>query len=187
MEQLKIAQKRQENYECARKEIGKYTDKSLTQKDIKIIHTLIMGLGSEQSNYRVGWGAPPVQKNGKSIYSPPDSALYSIPDEVEKLLDWYNNNSIDIAIEIAARMHWGFVKIHPFDNGNGRTARLLVSLILLSRGHSDVECRRLEEYLTSDTTKYYEALDDNFSYLGFDRVTQKWINYLDNAFECCKI
>lgn len=54
---------------------------------------------------------------------------------------------------LASRAHYGLVAIHPFVDGNGRTARLLMNLVLVRHGYPPA-CLRLE-----DRPRYYDALD----------------------------
>ncbi len=50
-----------------------------------------------------------------------------VSDSMDALLEWYNNRSQDLdPITRAAILHCEFIRIHPFADGNGRTARLLV-------------------------------------------------------------
>lgn len=60
--------------------------------------------------------------------------------KVSKLMDvffsWYNKNKNKIeAVDLAAKAHYRFVKIHPFIDGNGRIARVLSNLILMQAGY----------------------------------------------------
>ncbi|MFT3743963.1 MAG: Fic family protein [Pyrinomonadaceae bacterium] len=57
------------------------------------------------------------------------------------------------AVELAARFHHRFVWIHPFYDGNGRTARLLMNLLLMREGFPPAII------LVNDRRKYYRALD----------------------------
>lgn len=60
---------------------------------------------------------------------------YAKPEEVaakmEELVYWYNNEKELSVQEVAAYLHYRFVCIHPFDDGNGRVARLLMNYVLL--------------------------------------------------------
>ncbi|MGM0509406.1 MAG: Fic family protein, partial [Fusobacteriota bacterium] len=56
-------------------------------------------------------------------------------------------------IERAARLHTDFVKIHPFIDGNGRTARILLNFELIKAGYPIIIIRN------EDKVKYYESLD----------------------------
>ncbi len=65
---------------------------------------------------------------------------YTAPEEtpaaMSDLLDWYHK-SMDIMhpVQLAAELHYRFVCIHPFDDGNGRVARLLMNYVLLKFGY----------------------------------------------------
>ena len=77
-----------------------------------------------------------------------------VNNEIKELIKWYNDykNSRHI-IEVACIFHQRFVMIHPFDDGNGRTARELVNFILEKRGFPSVI------YKSKNVGKYYTALE----------------------------
>ncbi|QQK77610.1 Fic family protein [Salicibibacter cibarius] len=80
---------------------------------------------------------------------------YKIADDMEELIYWYtsaieNNHH---PIEIAAILHSKFVNIHPFLDGNGRTARLLMNFELMRAGYLPVIIQ------VDERQKYYEVLD----------------------------
>jgi Fic family protein len=54
---------------------------------------------------------------------------------MEKLVKWLNKEKMINIIEKACIFHYKFVAIHPFDDGNGRMARLLMNLILMKAGY----------------------------------------------------
>ncbi|QIL38321.1 Fic family protein [Pedobacter sp. HDW13] len=63
------------------------------------------------------------------------TAPADVPNEMNKLITWYNDNEeLEDPITLAATLHYKFVRIHPFDDGNGRTARLLMNYVLLRSG-----------------------------------------------------
>jgi Fic family protein len=65
------------------------------------------------------------------------AAVSKIPDEMQKLVAWYNENEKNLhPVELAATLHQRFVFIHPFVDGNGRVARLLMNLALLRNGYT---------------------------------------------------
>jgi Fic family protein len=65
------------------------------------------------------------------------AAVSKIPGEMQKLVKWYNDNEKELhPIELAATLHQRFVFIHPFVDGNGRVARLLMNLALLRNGYT---------------------------------------------------
>ena len=67
---------------------------------------------------------------------------FASPEQVKPamsdLIDWYRKteNEGEHPIVIAATFHYRFVRIHPFDDGNGRMARLLMNMILIKHGYT---------------------------------------------------
>lgn len=83
---------------------------------------------------------------------PPDAIL--VDEQMQGLILWCQKNMSSLhPVEYAARLHVDFVKIHPFVDGNGRTARLLMNLELLKGGFPPVI------FTVDKRLQYYEALD----------------------------
>lgn len=69
-----------------------------------------------------------------AYHIPPRSE--KVPDLVEELVAFFHANRYSMnPVELAAYMHYQFVYIHPFIDGNGRTARLLMNLVLMEAGY----------------------------------------------------
>jgi len=78
---------------------------------------------------------------------------YRNSSEMKKLLEWTAEGYGRIhPLEVAAIFHHRFVKIHPFFDGNGRTARLIMNVILMQAGYP------LTVILKNDRKKYYNVL-----------------------------
>ena len=62
------------------------------------------------------------------------------------LIDWYRakEREGEHPIIIAATFHYRFARIHPFDDGNGRMARLLMNMILIKHGYTVAIIQREE-------------------------------------------
>lgn len=71
-------------------------------------------------------------------------------------------------------VHYEFVRIHPFVDGNGRVARALSTLILFLEGYDIRKFFSLEEYFDSDAGRYYESLQSVEKHNG-DLTT--WLEY----------
>lgn len=97
-----------------------------------------------------------------SNHTPPDSS--EVPSMMANLIRWIKNNEKRLHnIELAAIIHHKLVFIHPFFDGNGRTARLVMNLVLLQKGYP------IAMILKNDRKRYYDALDkaDKGEYLSF--------------------
>ena len=90
-----------------------------------------------------------------------------VPDLMKKYFSWLGLKS-DNKILRACKAHYRLVSIHPFTDGNGRTARLVMNLLLLVAGYPPIIVRREDrhEYLTSlelaqlggSSDKYYQLM-----------------------------
>lgn len=77
------------------------------------------------------------------------------PAKMDDLLKWYkeNVNSTDLhPVLFATEFHYRFICIHPFDDGNGRIARLLMNFILMQQGYPPAIIK------TEEKDKYFAAL-----------------------------
>lgn len=77
------------------------------------------------------------------------------PAQMGDLLDWYKRKTSDPDVNpvlLAAEFHYKFIRIHPFDDGNGRTARILMNFILMQFGFPPVIIK------TEDKENYFSAL-----------------------------
>jgi Fic family protein len=86
-----------------------------------------------------------------SDHNPPEP--FEVPFKMQDLLQWLNDHfEKENPVILAAMAHHEMAKIHPFADGNGRTARLLLNLILLKRGYPICSIKRTEQ------GRYYEAM-----------------------------
>ena len=89
---------------------------------------------------------------GGSNHTPPDAL--QVPNKMRDLIMWLNSqkNKLNV-IELTALLHHKLVHIHPFFDGNGRTARLTMNLFLMQAGYP------LVVIMKTDRKKYYDVLD----------------------------
>ena len=77
-----------------------------------------------------------------------------VPKLMRELYQWVNKNPEKLnIIELASLVHYKFVAIHPYYDGNGRTARLLMNLLLMQKGYPAIIVLR------NDRKRYYNALN----------------------------
>lgn len=94
-------------------------------------------------------------QTGNADYIPPEYS--EIPGLLEELVE-YVNTTEDHPLIVAAVVHYQLVTIHPFEDGSGRTARLLSGYILDYYGYGFNGIGSLEEYFAYDPEEYYRSL-----------------------------
>ncbi|MBI3291780.1 MAG: Fic family protein [Elusimicrobia bacterium] len=93
------------------------------------------------------------------IFRPPEAK--EVPHLMKEFLSWLNAKKTSTLnpVLVAGIVHYEFVRIHPFVDGNGRTARTLATLILYKRGFDTKRFFALDDYYDSDRPAYYAALN----------------------------
>lgn len=119
---------------------------SLTERDILDIHALILN-GIDDANaghYR----SIPVRISGSTVILPNP---LKVPDLMQDFIQWLSSVSDLHPVELASEAHYRLVTIHPFVDGNGRTARLLMNMILLMHGYPAAIIRKRDRltYISS--------------------------------------
>ena len=163
----------------------KLTGKPITLDDILTIHAIITdGLLPE---HKVG----KLRSVGVDIINQDDVMLYNAPkpevlkDELAKLLDWLTISQAIHPVIAAAILHYQFVSIHPFADGNGRTTRALTHLYLGLRQYDFRGALVLDSYYLADKQDYYGALHkvqgETYDYAATARL-DSWIDYFTKGF-----
>lgn len=126
---------------------------------VRRLHSLVeFGPRAKATPYRDGQNVIRDSASGEIVYLPPEAS--DVPLLMEALLDWINQaekEQIPVPV-IAALAHYQFVTIHPYFDGNGRTARLLATFLLHRGGYGLSGFFSLEEYHARDLEGYYSAL-----------------------------
>ncbi|MDD6131209.1 MAG: Fic family protein [Bacteroidales bacterium] len=82
-----------------------------------------------------------------------------VEEEMRQFLDWFNSNESESYVIRSAVAHFRFVSIHPFEDGNGRLARIL-SEMLLARGDKDgFRFYNISSQINKDKNHYYDILE----------------------------
>lgn len=137
-------------------------DLPLTKKRLLSWHHSLFPL--QRSKIEVGrWrkGAVRVVSGhfGKEVihFEGPDAE--KVPHEINAFLDWFNNESkLDLVLK-AAIAHLWFVTIHPFEDGNGRTGRAIVDLLLARSEKSERRFYSLSSQIQKERKNYYVILE----------------------------
>ncbi len=149
------------NYFNVLNNLNKYSDKIITKNTILSVHKdLTKDLLKNQEyegkfrDTRVFIGNLHTKKIN---YIPPDA--YKVPGLIDELLDWLNNSTDEMyPVIIAGILHYELVRIHPFIDGNGRTSRLMATLILSIHKFNIDNYFTLDEYYNQDRQAYVDAL-----------------------------
>lgn len=104
-------------------------------------------------------------------FAPPEQVQPMMSD----LIDWYRGKEAEgeHPIIIAATFHYRFVQIHPFDDGNGRMARLLMNLILMKHGYTIAMVQR------DGRDRYIAEIEDA-------QTTDSVTGFIAYIAECCR-
>ncbi len=142
-------------------------DTKITEKRIQEIHSLVLKGTKSGTPYREGQNVIRDGRSGGIVYMPPEAK--DVGPLMKSLCKWMNDQIKDqlIPVPIVARLaHYQFATIHPYYDGNGRTARLLTTLLLHKMGYGLKGIYSLEEYYAKNLQDYYEALNigDNHNY-----------------------
>jgi len=154
------------------------TQKHITLKDIKDIHYLILkGIDNKNAGsfreIEVG-----VRKSDGSIHKfchPLEVAF-----EMEKFVDEVEKSSKE-SVTKSALAHLKWVSIHPFSDGNGRTARLLMNLILLQNGYPITIIKKEDRVAYIQAIESYQEDGDENIFLKF--IAQKVLESFERYFE----
>jgi len=139
----------------------------LTQNFIRTLHKTLL-----REDYTVHRNLPDGQQTSYVIHAGqyktrPNSVItrcgdrfeYASPAEtpglMTDLVDWYNAAEQEgklSPVELAALFHYRYIRIHPFEDGNGRIARLLVNFILTRHDYPMIVVR------SRNKSEYIEAL-----------------------------
>lgn len=144
-------------------EWGNYSTRTVeyTEHILKTLHTLTVRniLDPEQvGHYRSAQVVIRSATDGSVVFRPP--MFLQIPSLISDLMHWLNspaNKDLHPVIR-AGIAHYELVRIHPFIEGNGRTARAFSLLILYAEGYDVKKLFSIEEYFDRDIDGYYRAI-----------------------------
>src|SRR5262249_16425484 len=122
---------------------------AISQKQIQLLHALVMAGGRKRvrpTPYRDGQNVIRDSQSSRTASLPPEAD--DVPMLMSELAEWLVDSERDEApcVIRAAIAHYQFATIHPYYDGNGRTARLLTTLVLHLGGYGLKGLYSLEEY-----------------------------------------
>ena len=140
--------------------LGEEGIKNITEEVILRIHQLttqgILAKGQSGCYRKVPVAV--VDGYGRVVFQPPPKN--KVPDLMKDFVLWLNSDQTQelYPVLLSGISHYEFVRIHPFVDGNGRTARALATLILYLKGFDTKRFFALDDYYNEDRGRYYAAL-----------------------------
>ncbi len=150
------------NYREAMELVSEYMGRwsEITEELIKEIHSILVkdvrGDSLEPGQYRKVQNYVGNVETGEVIYTPPPPS--EVPRLMARFVQWLNSEKDLSPVLVAGVSQFQFVQIHPFLDGNGRTARVLCTLILYQHGYDFKRLFSLSEYYDKGRMAYYEAI-----------------------------
>ncbi len=150
------------NYKKAMDFISTYLGKDdpVSEGIIREVHKILVkgvrGENANPGNYRKIQNYVANSRTREIIYTPPGPL--DVPHLMREFVQWINGADDVSPILVAGIVQFQFVHIHPFIDGNGRTARLLSTLILYKTGYDFKRLFTISEYYDQDRPAYYQAI-----------------------------
>lgn len=155
---------------------------AVTENRIQMLHALVMANGKENikpTAYRDGQNVIRDARTKAIVYMPPEAK--DVKNLMASMVEWINQNAHLPCPIVAGIAHYQFATIHPYYDGNGRTARLLTTLILHLGGYDLKGLFSLEEYYARNLSACYDAISVGEShnyYMGrAEADITKWVEY----------
>lgn len=119
------------------KALAQNSSYQISEKDVLAIHALILkGINDKNAG---GYRSVAVRIAGSRVVMPNP---IKVPELMDKFINWLQTKHDLHPVDFAAQAHYQLVTIHPFVDGNGRTARLLMNLILWQNGYPPALIRK---------------------------------------------
>ena len=130
----------------------------ITEDVLLAVHFMICqsDLQANPGQYRPGWVGVRNTRTGELVHEGVDRD--QLEPLIHELLDYVNNEQVDSVFLRAAMTHLNMAMLHPFTDGNGRTARCIHTAVLASDGIVAPTFSSIEEYIGHNQQKYYDVL-----------------------------
>lgn len=161
----------------------KCAKKPITLTDILAIHKIVTNnlLSTEKAGSLRTNPIYITDQHNNTVYDGP--APSAVGNEINDLLSWLDQSDDIHPIMVAGILHFHFVSIHPFADGNGRTTRLLANLYLCLKDYDLRSSLVLETYYSVDKHAYYDALSlaNNYEERKV-AILSPWLEYFVDGF-----
>ena len=170
-----------------------FNDIPLTENYIKQLHAMLLRHSNKDDRHR---GEYKTQSNHIEAFDPKGKSIgiifeatspFDTPREMQDLILWTRESLNDGAYHpliVTAIFNVTFLAIHPFQDGNGRLSRVLISLLLLKAGYSYIPYSSLESIVEKNKDAYYLALQRTQKTIQTDKID--WLPWLLFFLTCLK-
>ena len=177
-------------YEALEVIIDHFEEIPLSESQVKNLHNMLLKFSSKDQHHRGDY----KKLTNKVVANYPDGQQRIIfqttephltAPEMQVLINWareqFENGPLHPLLTIAAFVY-EFLSIHPFQDGNGRMARLLTNLLLLRCGYQFVQYISFEHLIEQRKKEYYEALMQGQKHRG--TTQENMIHWVSFFLEC---
>ena len=132
----------------------------ITEDVLLAVHFMICqsDLAANPGQYRPGWVGVRNAQTGDLVHEGVDRD--QLERRIQELLDYVNDGDAESLFLRAAMTHLNLAMLHPFTDGNGRTARCIHTAVLATDGIVAPEFSSIEEYVGYNQQEYYDVLSE---------------------------
>ena len=163
-----------------------YRDIEISENSLKNLHNILM-----KHNKKDEWHKGKYKQHSNAVEANyPDGtkqivfqtteAGFATENAMQKLINWYNNDSTTHPLVKCSLFTYEFLSIHPFQDGNGRLSRLISSLLLLKNGYNWIQYVSFEHEIENRKPEYYRVLMSCQSQRPNENVSD-WGNFFFDA------
>jgi Fic family protein len=166
------------NYRTAFDLVAEYvgSGEPMTEALIREIHKRLVkdvrGGSATPGQYRLGQNLVVDSVTRETVYTPPPA--HEVEPLMTELVQWLNAGTGINTVLVSGIAQFQLVHIHPFIDGNGRTARLLATLVMYRDNYDFKRLFTLSEFYDRDRSAYYAALQ---TVRGHDMDMTGWLEY----------
>lgn len=173
-----------------------YNELTLTENHIRQLHAVLLKHSSKDAWHRGEYKKLP---NNVEAFGPDGKGLgvifettspFETPDKMKELVEWTSEALAEKDLHpllVIAAFVVHFLAVHPFQDGNGRLARILTMLLLLRQGYLYVPYASLEAVIEANKESYYLALRRSQNTLYMDQYDiSPWVLFFLRALKTQK-
>jgi Fic family protein len=164
-----------------------YTEIEITENNIKELHSRLLKYSDKDRRHKGEYkklenDVRAIDAGGRAkgvLFQ--TSSSFDTPEHMRELVAWYNEAIVNPKYHkpiVVAGFIIQFLKIHPFQDGNGRLSRILTDLMLLQNGYEYMPYVSLEKIIEESKAEYYIALRSSQITFGTHHESiEKWVKF----------